>query len=265
MDISPHSRVPVFSAAFSIAVVIGVALNASSHGAEDQVERPNVIFFYADDLGYGDLACYGSEVAQTPRLDSLAREGTRFTQFYVSHCVCSPTRASAITGHFPGRHRIYGHIAFFEYNRRRKMPDWLDVAAPSLPRALQKAGYRTAMIGKWHLGGGSGRTFRIEDLRQPGRDTSQRPRKVVINHPDAPAVARYGFDHVRTTFGNSPTWKDAKPWPEPHETYPYASREWSTWSSRAIADETILFLKDHVSSTRDRPFYANVWFKDVHV
>jgi N-acetylgalactosamine-6-sulfatase len=250
---------------FAITIILGLALTTSSFGEDDQVERPNIIFFYADDLGYGDLACYGSQLAQTPRLDMLAREGTRFTQFYVSHCVCSPTRASAITGQFPGRHRIYGHIAFFEQNRRRKMPDWLDVAAPSLPRALQKAGYRTAMIGKWHLGGGSGRTFKMEGLREPGRVRSKKSDKIVINHPDAPPVAQYGFDHVRTTFGNSPTWKDAKPWPEPHETYPYACREWSTWSSRAIADETIGFLKEHVNSTGDQPFYANVWFKDVHV
>ena len=85
-----------------------------------------MVFLYADDLGYGDLACYGSPVAETPRLDRFAREGTRFMQFYVSNCVCSPTRASAITGHFPSRHRIFSHIAFFEMNRERNMPDWLE-------------------------------------------------------------------------------------------------------------------------------------------
>jgi N-acetylgalactosamine-6-sulfatase len=216
-------------------------------------EPPNIVFLYADDLGYGDLACYGSPAARTPRLDALSREGTRFTQFYVSHCVCSPTRCSAITGRFPSRYRIFGHIAFLASNRRRRMPDWLDVNAPSLPRALQRAGYRTAMIGKWHLGGGSGSTWRSDH--------------VVINHPDAPAVARYGFDHVRATFGNSATWRHAEPWPEPHDIYPYDDEEWATWSSRAIADETIAFLNDHATGpeTRNRPFYVNVWFKDVHV
>ncbi len=246
---------------FAVAGLLGFFATEWLRGGEP--ERPNIVFFYADDLGYGDLACYGNPVAQSPRLDELARQGTRFTQFYVSHCVCSPTRASAITGHFPGRHRIYGHLAFFSYNRQRKMPDWLDVAAPSLPRALQECGYRTAMIGKWHLGGGSGRTFRIEDLKNMDGKPPE-GRKIVINSPEAPPVAEYGFDHVRTTFGNSPTWKQATPWPEPHEIYPYADKEWSTWSSRAIADETIGFLKDHVASSKEQPFYVNVWFKDVH-
>ncbi len=225
--------------------------------------RPNIVFFYADDLGFGDLACYGSSEAQSPTLDRLASEGTRFTQFYVSHCVCSPTRASAITGHFPGRHRIYGHLSFFTANRARHMPDWLDVNAPSFPRALQDAGYRTAMIGKWHLGGGSGRTFQIADLKNPGVDTSGRT-EIVINHPDAPPVVDYGFHYSRTTIGNGPTWKDLQPWPQAHDVYPYMSQDWLTWSSQAIADDTIRVLERHAGDHKDSPFYVNVWFKDVH-
>jgi arylsulfatase A-like enzyme len=84
--------------------------------------RPNFLFLYADDLGYGDLHCYGHPRAVTPRLDRLAAEGTRYTQFYVSHCVCSPTRTSAITGQYPSRHRIFAHIAQLEANTTRNMP-----------------------------------------------------------------------------------------------------------------------------------------------
>jgi arylsulfatase A-like enzyme len=74
------------------ALILTIAFAGSFASAADaDPPRPNIVFFYADDLGYGDLACYGSPVAQTPRLDQLAAEGTRFTQFYVSHCVCSPT------------------------------------------------------------------------------------------------------------------------------------------------------------------------------
>ena len=100
-----------------LAAFLLVVSGAPSRAGNARSQRPNVVFLYADDLGYGDLACYGSPVAQTPRLDRLARDGTRFIQFYVSNCVCSPTRASAITGHFPSRHRIFSHIAFFEMNR----------------------------------------------------------------------------------------------------------------------------------------------------
>lgn len=210
--------------------------------------RPNILFLYADDLGYGDLACYGSPVAKTANLDRLADEGTRFTQFYVSHCVCSPTRCSAITGHYPSRHGIHAHLSYLNSNRRRHMPNFLDPSAPSLPRALQSSGYRTAMIGKWHLGGGSGRKFRGQ----------------AVNDPNAPPVADYGFDHVRTTFGNSPTWRNAEPHLEPHDIYPYEDRGWQRWSSRAVADETIQFLEDHARNHQREPFYVNVWFKDVH-
>lgn len=232
-------------------------------GALAAAERPNIVFLYADDLGYGDLACYGSDVAQTPRLDQLADEGTRFTQFYVSHCVCSPTRASAITGQFPSRWRIYGHLAHFATNKKRHMPDWLDVKAPSFPRALQSAGYRTAMIGKWHLGGGSGRTFQVSDLKNPDIDTSNRS-EVVINSPDAPPVTAYGFDYARTTVGNSPTWKHLELWPEPHDIYTYMDQEWLTFSSKAVADDTLAFLERHQRDHKGEPFYINAWFKDVH-
>ncbi|MGE0755736.1 MAG: sulfatase-like hydrolase/transferase [Pirellulaceae bacterium] len=217
-------------------------------GADDPGVRPHILFLLADDLGWGDLACYGHPRAATPHLDQLAHDGTRFSQFYVS-MLCSPTRASAITGHYPSRWRIYGHLAAMADNARRGMPDWLDPQAPSMPRAMQQAGYRTAHFGKWHLGGGSG---------------SYRDGRVFINHPQAPPVASYGFDVVRATFGNGPTWKLAVPVAAPHDIYPYDDPEWQTWSSRAIADATLEFLTDHTRRHPEQPFLAHVWFKDTH-
>jgi len=129
------------------------------------------------------------------------------------------------------------------------MPNWLDVKAPSMPRALHEAGYRTAHFGKWHLGGGSGSTRRG---------------KVVINHPDAPPVTAYGFDVARSDFGNGPTWRHAVPVNKPHNVYPYDDKEWLTWSSRAICDAAIEFLEDHHRKNKDQPFLLHVWLKDPH-
>jgi len=211
--------------------------------------RPNILFILADDLGYGDLASYGHERIATPNLDRLAAEGTRFTQFYVSHSVCSPTRVSAITGQYPSRWHMYSPLGWLDNNARRGMPDWLDVNAPSLPRALQAAGYRTALLGKWHLGGGSGRDF-------GGK---------AINSADAPPVASYGFDEARAFAGNGPTWLGTKPVPEGHETYPYDDKDLVRWSSRILADASIEFLERHTREQPGQPFMLNVWLHDPHV
>jgi arylsulfatase A-like enzyme len=85
-----------------------------------------------------------------------------------------------------------------------------------------------------------------------------------INHPEAPAVAAYGFDVVRATFGNGPTWRGLEPVEAPHEIYPYDDRQWQTFSSQAIADAAVAFLDDHARRGQQRPFLAHVWFKDPH-
>jgi N-acetylgalactosamine-6-sulfatase len=259
MSVSPHSGAIIekfrlmrhtshsLRLAF-LCLILGGTLTPGPAAAAGAV-RPNIVFIWADDLGYGDLGCYGHPRIETPHLDRLAQEGTRFTQFYVSHSVCSPSRASAITGQYPSRWNIYAHLAWLADNAKRGMPDWLDVRAPSLPRALQQAGYRTAHFGKWHLGGGSGRSFRGK----------------AVNSPDAPPVAAYGFDETRVDFGNGPTWNGTEPVDQPHDTYPYEDEPWMTWSSRLLADASIDFIARHVRSDPHRPFLLNLWLKDPHV
>src|SRR5829696_10384197 len=78
--------------------------------------KPNVIFILADDLGWGDLSCYGHRQLKTPNLDRLARQGTLFTQFYVNGSVCSPSRCAFFTGQYPARHKIHGHYATVALN-----------------------------------------------------------------------------------------------------------------------------------------------------
>lgn len=114
-------------------------------------DKPNIIFIFADDWGWGDLSCHGHPYVKTPNIDRLANEGTDFYRFSVASGVCSPSRTAVMTGHFPARYNINGHFAWVPSNAKRGMPDWLDTNAPSLPHLLQKGGYATAHFGKWHL------------------------------------------------------------------------------------------------------------------
>lgn len=114
-------------------------------------EKPNILFIFADDWGWGDLSCHGHPYVKTPNIDRLAKEGADFHRFSVASGVCSPSRTAVMTGHFPARYRIDGHFAWVPSNEKRGMPDWLSPKAPLLSRMLQQAGYATAHYGKWHL------------------------------------------------------------------------------------------------------------------
>jgi len=108
--------------------------------------KPNVIIIYADDQGYGDLSCYGATRFKTPHLDRMAAEGMKFTDFYVSAPVCSPTRSSLMTGCYPRRVGMHQHV-LFPHSTRGLNPTEITIA-----ELLRKQGYATACVGKWHLG-----------------------------------------------------------------------------------------------------------------
>lgn len=110
---------------------------------------PNVIFIMADDLGYADLSCMGSHHISTPNIDSLAKGGMRFVQGYANSCVCSPTRTALLTGCYQQRFRI----GLEEPIAARFSPDWaLPKSQSTIASLFRKLGYRTALVGKWHLG-----------------------------------------------------------------------------------------------------------------
>jgi arylsulfatase A-like enzyme len=129
-------------------MIIGMALSSTATTASD---KPNILFIFADDWGWGDLGCHGHPYVKTPNIDRLAHEGTDFHRFTVASGVCSPSRTAVMTGHFPARYNINGHFAWVPSNAKRNMPDWLSPTAPLLPRLLQDGGYATAHFGKWHL------------------------------------------------------------------------------------------------------------------
>jgi N-acetylgalactosamine-6-sulfatase len=198
MRISRHLLLPALSCWVGIA---GLARADSPVAAR----RPNIIFILADDLGWGDLSCFGNRELRTPNLDRMASQGIRLTQFYVCGSVCSPSRTAFMTGRYPARYAIHGHLAAAKLNADRGMPNWLDPGAHTLPRILQRSGYATAHFGKWHLGHGEG----------------------------APPPSEYGFDVSRAVNGNGPAWEN--------ERDPYFRAN----STEYIVDETLRFAEQH--------------------
>jgi arylsulfatase A-like enzyme len=200
---------------------VAACLLPQSLTAAPVAEKPNIIFILADDMGWGDLSCYGHSELQTPNLDRLAGQGKLFTQFYVNSGVCSPSRVAFTTGQFPARHGVHGHFSSVEENEERHMPDWLDPAVPTLAKQLKAQGYATAHFGKWHM--------TTTDAGVP-----------------APEPTEYGFDKALGYLSSGPQLLGNS-----KKTDPYFRAK----TTKAIVDETIQFIEEN----KGKPFYINAW------
>ena len=138
---SLQSRIRYF--ALSVATVVMALLFLSPAVSEAARRQPNIVLILADDLGYGDLGCFGQKVLKTPRIDAMAKEGIRFTQFYAGCTVCAPSRSVLLTGRHMGRTVVRGNSV---------APIIIQSGQTTVASMLKKAGYRTACVGKWGIG-----------------------------------------------------------------------------------------------------------------
>ena len=187
---------------------------------------PNVVMLLADDLGYEDIGCYGGPV-KTPALDQLAADGARFTDFYSGCAVCSPSRATLLTGRHHIRTGVYSWI--HDASQRSHLLE----REITLAENLKRAGYSTAHVGKWHLG------LPTVDKKKPTPD-------------------QHGFDHWFATWNNAqPSHKN------PNNFIRNGKPVGNTngYACQLVADEAIHWLTERDKET---PFFLNVWFHEPH-
>ncbi len=216
--------------------VVTAATALAMGGCRQPEGHPNVILFVIDDLGWRDVGAYGSEFHETPNIDRLAHEGTVFTQFYAASPVCSPTRASIMTGKHPARLHITnwiggernGLLLQAEYERQ------LPLSELTLGEAFQEAGYATGYIGKWHLGD---REF-LPDAQ--GFATT-----VAVNGAGQPATYFYPYHRDQPSIWDVPDLEDG------------VEGEYLT---DRLTDEALQFIDDH----RDDPFFLVLAHYAVH-
>jgi arylsulfatase A len=189
---------------------------------------PNIILFLSDDMGYGDPACFGHSIIQTPNLDAFAKQGVRLTQCYAACAVCSPSRAALLTGRTPHRNGVFTWIAAGSEVHLR-------TSEITLPKLLKEKGYATCHVGKWHLNG-------------------------KFNDPAQPQPNDHGYDWWLATQNNAaPSHKN----PNNFVRNGKAVGKMEGYSSLLVVDEAVDWLKNH--RDKDKPFYLAVCTHEPHL
>lgn len=218
-----------FCRAFCLLAAV-LAIPSLVAGQGSSPDTPNFVFILADDLGRHQLGCYGSKYYETPNIDRLATQGMKFTHAYSAAPICSPTRASLMTGKYPARVRVTDFIPGSNNwsNTKLLVPDWnraLPISETTIAETLREAGYISGHFGKWHLN-----IDRKNYLDRPGDPKSQ------------------GFDDVLTTYKpNEETNQNPDPKDDPHNV-------------RHITDRAIAFMEKN----KGRRFFCYVSHNSIH-
>ncbi|SMP69100.1 Arylsulfatase A [Neorhodopirellula lusitana] len=221
-----------------LALFFGVALTISSTAVMATGDRPNIVFILADDLGYSDLGCTGSDLYQTPNIDAFASDSLRFERAYTSP-TCSPSRAAIMSGKNPARLGIVGHGGL------RSMEgggDFLVSDEYTVAEALRDSGYSTCHIGKWHVG-----TKGVTGPREQGFDEV-----IASNEFCCPGSYFYPFRDKRKT--GKAAARSAVP--------DLDDRNPGDHLTKCLGEEAVDYLERQ--KTSDKPFFLNLWYYAVH-
>jgi arylsulfatase A len=233
----------LFAIATFFCLASSIALSADSTDIEG-TSRPNIIVILCDDLGYGDLQCYGHPHIKTPHLNALAQTGIRLTSCYSAAPVCSPSRVGLMTGRSPNRAGVYDWIPEVSANARASnsqssdLRDLVHMRAEeiTLPRLLSDAGYATCMAGKWHC-------------------------NAQFNSSSQPQPSDAGFDHWFATQNNAAP-SHINPTNFVRNGQPVGEQKGT--SCQIVTSEVIDWLKKHQDAKAQQPFFAYVAFHEPH-
>lgn len=247
----------------------------------------NVIIMYADDLGFGDVGCYGSSRIPTPNIDRLADEGLKFNQGYATAATCTPSRYSLLTGSYPWRNPRAAILA-------GDAPSIINKDQPTMAGMFKRGGFKTGIVGKWHLGLGTGRTNWNEELEMTPNDvgfdesfimaaTNDRVpcvyldnRNVLNLDPQDPIEVAYGWDKA---FPGLPTGRDNPELLNMMYSHGHdgsivngVSRighmrggKSALWNDETMAETFLARAKEFITSSKDQPFFLYYAFHEPHV
>lgn len=198
-------------------------------------DKPNIVFILADDLGWKDLGCYGNSFNETPNIDQLAKHGVRFTQAYAACPVCSPTRASILTGKYPARLQLTNFLGGDRTDEASPVlpahwKPYLEAKEITIPELLRQKGYVTGMVGKWHLGG-----------------------------PDSIAPWGQGFDYSRMIGKNGLDYYNYSIYSDSYQS------EFTDHGTEYLTDKLTGYGVEFIQQNAEKPFFLYLAYSAPHV